>query len=646
MILICKSLKATVAAACIAGLVQTAAPVFAEPARLTELPAPAGTATLRVAPGSRIVIPLPDVTRILPDDHEVARAAFENGKAVLEGVNKGKTFVEVYQANNKRTLFAVQVETGALTEVKIPVEPVAVPSAPVVTPVTPAAQPTVIIATNPTAPKPVEAAPVTALAPAVPVAPSIVPADAVRSNLAVSLRVAPVEGNPFEAVFTVLYSNRGTTAAQDTKVRFVLSDAISYVTGSAVGGGKYDAAARALTWDIGSLPTDGQVKTVTFRVAPIDKPQSFYAVATIEDSSQVVVSSNTITYGFTKSALLTVFALPDRILAGRQGPVLTDVKTPEVQANVDRLQKLGVVSGAGSGMFLPEADTKRAEYAVMTLNGLNLRDLRDVTAIKFVLAQPARVTVQVLDSMGRQVAQLAKDEQFPSGEHTRPWDGTSPAGYVAPGRYTYVCNAKSKSGQSTTLRGFISVMPQTPLEPIGRPSFVDVKPSDWYSGYLAIAEKQNLVQGFPDKSYRPQQPINRVEATAIIVRAMGLEDAALKSKNQDSTFLDYQNIPGWAVPYVNIATQLRTTNGKTLVRGIPGNLFMPGKNLRRDEAAMLVHRMIDNGRLQQIHISGSVESGATVTINNQTVVPNPDGQFSLVIQPETTPASVAVIDKG
>jgi hypothetical protein len=279
----------------------------------------------------------------------------------------------------------------------------------------------------------------------------------------------------------------------------------------------------------------------------------------------------------------------------------------------------------------------------MTLRGLNLRDLRDVTAIKFVLAQPARVSVSIQNSVGRQVNQIVRDKAYKAGEHTEVWDGTSPAGYVAPGRYTYVCTAKSATNQTTTLRGYITVMEQSPLVPVGKPSFIDVKPSDWYAGYLAVAEKQNLIQGFPDKSFRPAKPINRVEATAIIVRSLGLEDAALKLKNQDSTFLDYQNIPNWAVPYVNIATQLRTANGKTLVRGVPGNLYLPLKNLRRDEAALLVHRMIDNNRVQKITISGAIEAGATVTINNQTVVPNPDGQFSLVIVPDNAPASMAVI---
>ncbi len=624
------------------------APVMtaSRPAQAAELPASVGTPTLRMAPGKHVSIPLPDIKRIRVENEEVVRGRYVGGKGLIEGVNPGHTVIEVYQGNNRRTLFAVQVDTAAVTP-EIAVE--TLPAAPLPAPAPDATATVTPATTEPVTTEPVTTDPVAALSPNATNNPAIVPASASRSNLAVSLRVSPVEGNPFEALFTIYFQNRGSSAAKDTKVRFVLSDAISYITNSASGGGQWDPAARALVWNAGTIAAGAEARSVSFRVAPIDRPQSFYAVATIEDSSQVVVSSNTITYGFTKSALLTVFALPDRILAGKKGQVLTDVKTPEAQANIDRLQKLGVADGRGPGLFMPDAETQRAEYAVMTLRGLNLRDLRDVTAIKFVLAQQAKVSVTILNSLGRQVTSLAKDTSYKPGEWTVVWDGTSPAGYVAPGRYTYVCAAKTANNQTTTLRGYINVMEQRPLAPVGQPSFVDVKPSDWYAGYLAIAEKTSLVRGVGPGAggnrFLPLQPINRVEATAIIVRAMGLEDAALKFKNQDAGYLDYQNIPNWAVPYVNIATQLKTTSGKTLARGVPGNMFLPLKSLRRDEAAMLVHRMIDNNRVSRITLSGAIEAGATVTINNQTVVPNPDGQFSMIIEPDNQPSSVAVIEK-
>jgi uncharacterized repeat protein (TIGR01451 family) len=603
--------------------------------------APLGIATLRVPLGKQVFLPLPDVKRIVPDDHEVARGYFRNGRAGLEGITAGTTFVQVFNSDNKRTIFAVRVEPGLNAAAEAVLEPGTsnATSPETVIAAAPAGAATITpITTEPVGAPSTENRGATG---------SIVPAVAARSSLAISLRVAPVEDNPLEALFTIFFANRGTSAAQDAKVRFVLSDAVTYVNNSATDGGKFDPMSRALTWNVGNLPANSEARSLSFRVAPVDRPQSFYAVATIEDASQVVVTSNQLTYGFTKSPLLTVFALPDRILAGKQAALINDVRDPETQATIDRLVRLGVLSagGRGQGLFMPGADTIRAEYTVMTLNGLNLRDLRDVTAIKFVLAQKSKVSLSILNSLGKQVRELVKNKDLEAGEHMAVWNGTSPAGDVQPGRYTYVCIARDAKGQATTLRGYINVMPQRPLEPIGKPSFKDVKASDWYAGYLAIAQSQNLVKGKGDGTFKPLQPINRVEATAIIVRAMGLEDAALKMRNMDPGFLDYQNIPRWAVPYVNIATQLRTTDNKTLARGKPGNIFNPMANLRRDEAALLVHRMIDNNRVQKISISGEVATGATVTINNQTVMPDTDGKFSLVIEPDTSTASMAVIDK-
>ncbi len=622
--------------------------------RAAELPLPAATVpsavpTLRVPLEKDVLLPLADVKRIVPDDHDVVSGYFRNGRAGLHGVTAGTTFVQVFSSDNKRSLFAVRVESGlqSNTEAILEVPQPVVPDSKAVIASTagvPDSAPAESAKVTPITTEPVTL-PSGSNSPAT--AGSIVPSVAARSNLAISLRVVPADDNPLEALFTIYFANRGSSASQDARVRFVLSDAITYVTNSATNGGQFDPMSRSLTWNVGTLAANSDARSVSFRVAPVDRPQSFYAAATIEDASQVVVTSNTLTYGFTKSPLLTVFALPDRILAGKQGTLINDVSDPETLATIDRLVRLGVLSpdGRGQGQFMPGADTLRAEYTVMTLNGLNLRDLRDVTAIKFVLAQKSKVTLTILNSLGRQVRELLKDKNLDSGEHMAVWNGTSPAGDVLPGRYTYVCTAKDAKGQSTTLRGYINVMPQRPLEPLGKPTFVDIKASDWYAGYLAIAQNQHLVKGNGNGTFKPLQPINRVEATAIIVRAMGLEDAALKMKSIDPGFLDYQNIPDWAVPYVNIATQLRTTDNKTLARGVPGNLFMPMKNLRRDEAALFVHRMIDNNRVQKISISGEVASGATVTINNQTVMPDTDGKFSLVIEPDTSAASMAVMDK-
>jgi len=607
--------------------------------------------TLRVSRGEKIALPVQGVTRVIAEDDDIARGVYINGKAAIEGVTTGTTQVEVHLGAVERRLFAVQVEepgkaiapppsalatTPAPTAPTIAAAPVklAVPAAVTPAPAQPApapAQPTTIAATLP---------PVTS-----PGSGSITPAVAPRSNLGIELRVQPVEDNPLQALFTITYANRGTSAAQGVKVHYALDDLVSYVTNSATNNGQYDAAARELVWNIGTLPPASAQQSVSFRVEPIDrKPVTFYSVATIDDASDVSVASNNIRYSTAPTPLLTVFALPDRILAGRNAPVLVDVQGAEMQVAIDRIQKLGIVSGRAPGLFYPNAATHRVEYTVMTLNGLNLHDLRDVTAIKFVLGRRSNVTLNILNNLGKVVAPLLKNQPFEAGERTVIWDGSSGAGYAPPGRYTYVCVAKDAQGQTTSLRGHIQIVAQTPLEPMGKPTFTDVKPSDWYAGYLAIAEKQNLVRGYADKTFRPTRPINREEATTIVVRALGLEDLARRVGDKDAGFLDYQNISRWAVPYINVAASTRTANGKTVLQGYPGNFFLPQKNLRRDEAALLVQRLIDNERVRTISVSGALVPGATVTINNQTIQASPTGEFEFKFEQTTELTTVAVTD--
>jgi hypothetical protein len=137
-----------------------------------------------------------------------------------------------------------------------------------------------------------------------------------------------------------------------------------------------------------------------------------------------------------------------------------------------------------------------------------------------------------------------------------------------------------------------------------------------------------------------------VEATAIVVRALGLEDLAKQWADKDVGFLDYQNIEPWARGYVNVAsTVAKTGTGKPIMRGKPSNFFEPLRDLRRDEAALIVQRLIDRETDRRVTVSGAIVPGAMVTINSKSVEADSDGRFSFSVQTNTsTPMTVAVID--
>lgn len=612
-----------------------------------------GTLVMRVTRGKQVTLPLGGVTRIIPADDDVVRGFFnDGGKAGLEGVTTGTTLVEIYQGEDKRQLVSVQVDepgtsaattsasatraggatrTASASGAPAPGSTVSpLPSGSPV--VVPSGTPVVVATGDPTAARP--AGP----------APGMVAPD--RTRLFVSLRVSPVEDNPSQALFTATYGNRSQAPARNAVLRTALDDVVSYVTGSATGSPRYDAAARELVWNLGTLEPGANGGSVSWRVEPIERStMRFYTVATIEDSEGVPFSSAPTAFSLSPSSLLTVFALPDRFLAGRAAPVLVDVTGAEYETAIDRLQKMGIVSGTGPGRYRPKSATKRAEYAVMTLNGLNLKDLRDVSAIKFVLSRSSTVTLNILNSRNQLVASLLKKNQrFNPGEHTVVWDGRTGLGFAPPGRYTYVCTASAGNG-TTKLSGTVTVVPQEPLQPSGVPTYGDVKPTDWYSGYLAVAQKQGLMIGMPGNRFEPSRSINRVEATAVVVRALGLEDLARQMQNQSVNFLDEQNIPTWAKGYVNVAATVAKTAGGKLIVGYPSNFYLPLKPLRRDEAALIVQRLIDKETNRRVAVSGAMVPGATITINGRSVEGDDSGRFQFVIEQNTTEPSVISVTR-
>ena len=600
--------------------------------------------SIHVETNERVTLPYNAVSRIIVEDPEIARAFFQpDGTALVEGLSRGTTTIEVYQSDGTPKLLSIQVGealsgqksdfpiVSSLPIAPVPMAPVAaVPMAP-----NPAAS-------TPAAPSlPVLPAPrIAQTAPAFPITPS-------QSQLSVTLVAAPVSGTA-QAQFTINYSNPSVGAANNAIVRYALDDRVSYVTDSASNGGVYDASRREVMWDLGALAPDAAGQLM-LRVEPIEGGRSltFDSVATIEDGNDGPVNSATLTYSTAVTPLLTVFALPDRFLAGKNVAPLTDVRGTEYQMAVERLSQIGIVQGYPSGLYRPTDATQRAEYAVMTLRGLNLRDLRDITQIKFVLGRASTVNLSVADETGRTVATLTRNTTLEAGEHTVVWGGRNDSGqFVPPGRYTYSCTARDARGEATTLKSTVTIVSPSPLQTTGVPSFTDIKATDWYAGYLKLGEDQGLLLGFPDRTFRPRNPVSRVEAAAIVVRALGLSDAAKEWADKNVGFEDYDKIPAWGNGPINAVTMLTKTNiGQPIMRGTKGNKFDPNSALRRDQAALVVQRIIDRETTRSITVSGAITPGAVVTINSKPIQADGQGRFGFSFDLNTAvPTTVAVVD--
>ena len=54
-------------------------------------------------------------------------------------------------------------------------------------------------------------------------------------------------------------------------------------------------------------------------------------------------------------------------------------------------------------------------------------------------------------------------------------------------------------------------------------NFVDVKSSDWFAGFVNVASGQEIIKGYSDKTFKPQNQVTYAEAVAMIIRALGYE---------------------------------------------------------------------------------------------------------------------------
>jgi hypothetical protein len=94
---------------------------------------------------------------------------------------------------------------------------------------------------------------------------------------------------------------------------------------------------------------------------------------------------------------------------------------------------------------------------------------------------------------------------------------------------------------------------------VGMTSFWDVPPSHWASRAISTAAANNLVAGFPDGSYRPEQPVTRTEALVVLVNGLGSGGLGFQQagNTQDlfSRYRDAAAIPGWATPSLALASQ-------------------------------------------------------------------------------------------
>lgn len=120
------------------------------------------------------------------------------------------------------------------------------------------------------------------------------------------------------------------------------------------------------------------------------------------------------------------------------------------------------------------------------------------------------------------------------------------------------------------------------------PPFRDAVPG-WAAGYLAAAVQRGLIGGYEDGTFRPDEPVTREAAAAILVRALpeaALRDGAGPLPPGPETFTDAGDISAWAAESVALAVRYG------LITGFADGTFRPQDPTTRAQAAVLIARLL------------------------------------------------------
>ncbi|TVP62239.1 MAG: beta-Ig-H3/fasciclin [Nodularia sp. (in: Bacteria)] len=116
-------------------------------------------------------------------------------------------------------------------------------------------------------------------------------------------------------------------------------------------------------------------------------------------------------------------------------------------------------------------------------------------------------------------------------------------------------------------------VPTTP-SPALAANLSDISSDYWASPFIQALAQRNIISGFPDGTFRPNQPVSRAEFAAMIQKAFNQDPV------RQITPDGFTDVPAgfWASSAIQEAYQTG------FMSGYPGNLFLPNQQIRKVEA--------------------------------------------------------------
>ena len=225
---------------------------------------------------------------------------------------------------------------------------------------------------------------------------------------------------------------------------------------------------------------------------------------------------------------------------------------------------MGFISGFPDGTFRPQQNLTRVQALVSLSSGLGLSGGNSNLLLFYGdRAQiPSYATVAIATATQRRLV-----VNYPKANQLEPMRNITRAEITA-----LIYQALVATGRAETLASPYIVSPDLSL-----PSFSDIK-QHWAAEFVRRLANLNLVTGFADGTFKPDEPLSRSQYAALVVKVFNPNPIRPDSK--------FNDIPAdfWALPVIS-----QVYRGGFL-SGYPDQTFHPQQSLRKIELiSSLVH---------------------------------------------------------
>ncbi|MBC8630537.1 S-layer homology domain-containing protein [[Eubacterium] tenue] len=144
-------------------------------------------------------------------------------------------------------------------------------------------------------------------------------------------------------------------------------------------------------------------------------------------------------------------------------------------------------------------------------------------------------------------------------------------------------------------------------------NFSDINTNDWYYNDICIAQKANYINGYEDKTFKPNKTITREEVAKILISIKNQKDLNYDKLNK---YPDKSKVSTWAKPYIEGAIENGYLKGNDL------GFLNPTNNITRAESITVLSRVAK----EKTKIKDEVKNEPPVITANDLTI-NQDDKF-------------------